>query len=101
MTDVVRAGRGWKLWLIFILSLAAVPLNAFAILFWMWVSTHHQTETTTQDTIAAVAFCVLAAVLVADVVAMVCRSTRWVVGLSGLQLVSASLVLIIAVVGVR
>lgn len=100
MTDAVRAGRGWKLWLIFILSLAAVPLNAFAILFWMWVSTHHQTETTTQDTIGAAAFCVLVAVMVADVVAMVRGWRRWVVGLSGLQLGSAGLVLIIAVVGV-
>ena len=99
MTDGVRAGRGWKLWLVFVLGLAVAPLNAFAILFWRWASTHHATDTAREDTIGAVAFCVLFAIMAGAVVAMVRRWKAAVLALSLAQLVPALLVLIMAVIG--
>lgn len=101
MTGAVREGRGWGLWLIFLLGLAVAPVNAFAILFWAWAATHHATETAREDTIMLAALCVLLAVMVGAIVAMVRRWRGVVLGLSLAQLLPAALVLVVAVIGFR
>lgn len=99
MTDGIGAGRGWTLWLVFLLGLVATPVNAFGIMFWMWASTHHATETAREDTLGAVAFCVLFVIMAGAILAMVRRWKVGVLTLSLIQLIPALLVLILAIVG--
>ena len=80
------------MWILLLVGLALAPVNAFLIFVWLWAETHHATEISTENAIAAIALGVLALISVSAVVAIVRRWRMAVVALSLIQLLPLVLV---------
>ncbi|MGV3579776.1 hypothetical protein [Brevundimonas sp.] len=101
MSEAVRAGRGWGLWLIFLLGLAVAPLNLLGIAWVALTSTFDGTETLWEEALLLGGLCALGLLLLLSIVGMIRRWDETVVGtnLSLIFLFPAALVLAFGIVG--
>lgn len=89
MTRIERGRLGWPVWTLFVLSLGAVLVNFWMILFGLWAWTDPRTGDPRAETVANVAFAVVIAVLAVAILSLVKRWRLAALILSALQFLPA------------